>query len=303
MSDDLPEIPDMDRSDDFELLRLTDGRSLAYLEWGDPEGFPTFYFHGTPSSRLEAAFAHAAARRHGIKLIATDRPGYGRSDFQSGRCFSDWPRDITALADHLGITAFGVAGHSGAGPHLFACGVFIDPERLKFIGALGPFGPVASPQIASGLGKLDRFYLKLARRVPRIMHLAFAPIGLAARYWPGLFFGVMRSSVAKADKRALKNQSFLATFRRMEREAFRQGSRAAAHEAFLCYTPWDFDISDIQVPTYIWLGAEDIFVPNDMGRHLEHRIPGVEFHLIPGKGHFNIEDWDNILAGCARHIP
>ncbi len=32
---------------------LPDGRALAYLEWGDSTGYPAFYFHGTPSSRLE----------------------------------------------------------------------------------------------------------------------------------------------------------------------------------------------------------------------------------------------------------
>ena len=43
------------------------------------------------------------------------RPGYGRSTFQPNRTFHDWPRDVTSLADVLGVAEFGVTGHSGAG--------------------------------------------------------------------------------------------------------------------------------------------------------------------------------------------
>ncbi|WP_421706693.1 alpha/beta fold hydrolase [Algihabitans sp.] len=293
------DIPTDDRRDTFDLLVLPDGRKLAFLDWGDPTGFPVFYFHGTPSSRLEGAFADAAARRHGFRLIATDRPGFGRSDFQPGRRFGDWPRDVSALADHLGLDDFGVAGHSGAGPHLFACGAFLAPARLRFIGALGPWGPVASPAMTADLNALDRFYLRLSRHLPWVMRAAFAPLGWGATYWPGLFFGVMRASVSPADKAALSDKALLGVFRRMEREAFRQGSRGAAHEALIAFRPWDFDLAQVAVPTHIWLGEEDIFVPVAMGRHIERSIPDASLRLVPGKGHFNIENWDDIFAACA----
>ena len=37
-----------------EIHLLPDGRRLAYQQFGAADGFPAFYFHGTPSSRLEA---------------------------------------------------------------------------------------------------------------------------------------------------------------------------------------------------------------------------------------------------------
>ena len=62
-------------------VTLTDGRTLAYAEYGYARGAPAFYFHGTPGGRLEGRFLDAAARAHGVRLIALDRPGYGRSVF------------------------------------------------------------------------------------------------------------------------------------------------------------------------------------------------------------------------------
>ena len=44
-------------------IRLRDDRNLGFAAYGDPHGQVAFYFHGWPSSRLEAAPADALARR------------------------------------------------------------------------------------------------------------------------------------------------------------------------------------------------------------------------------------------------
>ena len=36
-----------------QTLTLSDGRTLGFAEWGDPDGKPVFYFYGSSSSRLE----------------------------------------------------------------------------------------------------------------------------------------------------------------------------------------------------------------------------------------------------------
>ncbi len=293
----LPEI-----HKEYQLHTLPDGRTLCYSQYGDPKGFPAFYFHGTPSSRHEAVFADSAGKKHGIRLIALDRPGFGHSTFQPKRTFLDWPEDVLMLADTLGHQQFGVVGHSGAGPHLFACGATISPDRLRFVGALGPWGPVASSEIKSTLNRLDRFYLRLARKFPVLMRVLFAPIGWCVRFAPQLFFRIMQSSVSTSDRSLLKDAVFVKKFTSILQEAFRKSTKGGAYEALICYSDWKFSIRDIRVPTHIWLGEEDIFVPRKMGVYLERTIPDVDFHFVPNKGHFNIENWDDILAACVRHV-
>lgn len=295
-------LPERTRTAEAELCTLPDGRVLAYLEWGDPAGYPAFYFHGTPSSRLEAAFADGAARRNGFRLISVDRPGFGRSTFQAGRTFRDWPTDVCALADALGLDEFGVVGHSGAGPHLFASGVFVPPKRLRFIGALGPWGPLATPEIMDSLNTADSFYARAAHLGPHPFAALFAPMGWCAKYSPGLFCRIVAATVPAVDQRYLRDENFLRHFRAMQLEAFRQGSRGGAYESYLEYRPWGFNIGEVAVPTHIWLGDQDSFVPRSMGEYYQRAIPGVDFHWAHGKGHFGIEDWDAILAACARDI-
>jgi len=103
------------------VLRLNDGRLLGYAEFGDPGGTPVMFFHGFPGSRLEGALGHEAAERAAVRMICIDRPGMGLSTFQPGRRMLDWPADVAALADALGIGRFAVGGVSGGGPYAAVC--------------------------------------------------------------------------------------------------------------------------------------------------------------------------------------
>ena len=47
-------------------IRLTDGRVLAYAEWGDPDGRPVFFFDGMPGTRLVMFDPGAAWRAYGF---------------------------------------------------------------------------------------------------------------------------------------------------------------------------------------------------------------------------------------------
>ena len=78
--------------------RLPDGRTLAYCEFGDPNGDPVFHAHGVPSSRLEGALLHDSALKYGFRVLSTDRPVLaGRLTFPTAgssitqRTFHLWP--------------------------------------------------------------------------------------------------------------------------------------------------------------------------------------------------------------------
>src|SRR5215510_1581231 len=110
-------------SADYRELRLRDGRTLAYAEYGRPDGQPIIYCHGSPSSRVEGDlfFDPAALADLAVRIIVPDRPGMGRSDFQPGRRIVDWPGDIEQLAVALNLESFTVIGESGGSPYATAC--------------------------------------------------------------------------------------------------------------------------------------------------------------------------------------
>ena len=65
-----------------KTIILKDGRKLGYVEYGDPNGKPLFFFHGWPGSRFSGGETDKAAKKLGIRVISTDRPGIGLSDLR-----------------------------------------------------------------------------------------------------------------------------------------------------------------------------------------------------------------------------
>jgi len=119
-------------------IKLSDGRSLGYAQYGDIHGRPLLYFHGLPGSRLDSSgpAPSAIAEKLGIRVVALDRPGFGLSDFQPERTLGDWPKDVVEAADALSLNTFAVLGLSGGGPYDAACARYIS-ERLTAATVVG----------------------------------------------------------------------------------------------------------------------------------------------------------------------
>ncbi len=99
-----------------EVVRLRDGRALAYTESRDPHGRPVFLFHGTPHSRIWCPEPQVAAQR-GVRVITVDRPGFGGSDpkdpLQPREHLDFWARTIPRAS----VTVWRDASHQGISKH------------------------------------------------------------------------------------------------------------------------------------------------------------------------------------------
>ena len=89
---------------------------LAFCEWGDPDGAPLFFLHGSPGSCLSRCLVNGEYERHAIHAITYDRPGYGLSSRQPRHGVADAAGDVQSIADHLGLAEFAVVGVWGGRP-------------------------------------------------------------------------------------------------------------------------------------------------------------------------------------------
>ncbi|CAG8071303.1 unnamed protein product [Penicillium nalgiovense] len=97
-------------------MRLSDGRTLGYAEYGCETGYPLVFMHGYPQCHLGASTLDHIFRQRRIRVIAPERPGFGLSTGQSDRRIMDWATDVQALAHHLSLSRFAIIGGSGGGP-------------------------------------------------------------------------------------------------------------------------------------------------------------------------------------------
>ena len=251
-----------------KTIKLKDGRTLGYAEYGAPEGKPIFYFHGFPSSRLDWPLfdTDAIAARLNARIIAVDRPGYGLSDFKRGRKILDWPDDVIELAEALQVDRFAVLGISGGGPYATACAYKI-PQRLTATAIVCGMGPAGAPGAKDGTAML------LSGKSALMRKLLLMLMAMGFRRNPDRFLSQMKDTVAEPDKLLLAQPEVVQTFIYSMREAFRSGTRGASWDAVLYKRPWGFRLQDISMQIHLWHGELDTQVPVSVGRYVADAIP------------------------------
>lgn len=281
-----------------ETVSLSDGRTVSYLDCGDPAGDPILYFHGSPGSRYEGWFFDRPARERGYRVIAPDRPGIGKSDYDQNYSLLSYTSDVAELASKFGFDQFDVIGLSGGGTTALSCAVAL-PNRVTTVGLVCSWAPVGSePQLADQLAPLDRVYKRLTALGPIPFVPAFSILGVAAQQLSPETFTVklLSGSLSNADRRVLSDPDLQRFMTENTRESFRTGARGPARDAYLRYRDWEFDIADVLCPVKIHHGTDDSFAPYAFGEYLHDNTPTSTLYTYSNRGHLGFfTDLDTVL--------
>lgn len=271
----------------LEAVTLSDGRRLAYAEYGDPAGTPVVYLTGGQLGRFDGAQWSALAARRGIRLITCDRPGFGQSDRQPDRSLLGWPADLAELLDALGVDHFSLFGLSGGGPHVLVT-LYRMGDRVERAAVVSGAPPLTMS------GRTRDTWLPV-----RILHAL-------AQHWHG---GLRRA--LEAQRRALEDpEKFLARMRRAlpEPDAQWMSSDPAGARHFvdagrdamangidgdfdewtrIHARPWGFPLSSIRHHVRLWYGRADRNVSIHVGRYLAQELPDARMIEVAESGHLS----------------
>ena len=279
-------------SRDDQAFLLPSGRVLGYAEYGCQTGYPLMFFHGFPSSRLEGYGTDQIARRHRLRIIAPDRPGFGLSTFQPDRRITDWPADVRALAHHLRLSHFAVLGGSGGGPYALACAHALPRETLSAVGIMAGAPPWQAgtqgvPMSSRAVSLAAKHWPAGLRRLVDMLVGTFR-MGLATRTatrwidnWLGKFEqGNDESSTIEEQRKRLLRNVF---------EGFAQGAEGMVHEAQLLTQDWGFRFEDVAYNRIqLWHGTQDKNAPVRMIRYMVERLPNSVLREFEGESHWTL---------------
>lgn len=276
-------------------IMLTDGRTLAYTDVGDPAGQPVVHFHGSPSSRREPYAFETAFADAGVRMITYDRPGYGVSSPSPGRSLRDAPRDAAALADALGIDRFVVSGLSGGAPFAMACRALL-PDRTAAVCLVAGDPDLAWPGARDGYAPLE---LAIIDAVDDDAAVAVCEGAIGAD--GSAFFASDGMRWAEPDLAMLADDSFAAHVQAVIAEGFRQGIAGYVRDVRAKGQPWPEIPHDRTVPVTIVHGDRDTIVPLDHARLVAQHVDGATLRVLPGHGHLSIlGEWPGVLAEVVR---
>lgn len=258
---------------------------MAYAEYGESDGAPVFLFHGLPGSRLSWGLLPGKPFPPGLRLVAPDRPGYGRSDPKPGRSLLDWADDATELADALGIEKFAIVGISGGGPGALACAWKI-PQRLESVSVVSSVAPPSAPGVFEGMSKTNRFFMKLAWHMPWLSTLNARFLASVIRKDPERYIDTMKFKMHDVDNLILARREIREMLAKDFAEALRFGAQGMVDDMAANHgSPWGFALNEIHITVHFWICELDHSIPPAMGNYLSEAVPNCKATHVPQAGH------------------
>ncbi len=269
------------------FFKVSSKRKLAYLRLGKEGGIPVYYFHGTPSSRLEAVVFSQHAEKYGYEIFAIERPGCGESDYINNYTNFNFVDDILKFSTEMNHEQFGLISFSGGSTYLNTC-LYKIPEKIIFAYDLGGWGPVGeNEELLKYLAPLDRFFIKKTSK--SIFKFFFSFLGYSSKLLSDkLFIQSLKSSISKDDWEFLQDKDSAKFFRSIVRESFKNGIKGPADDAIRCYRYWGFNVKDINYPVNIWHGKDDKFADINLAIYKHERNNKSLFKKFKDRGHLHL---------------
>jgi pimeloyl-ACP methyl ester carboxylesterase len=242
--------------------------TIGYDDTG--QGDALVLVHGHPFDRTmwgpQAEHAVAA----GWRVVVPDLRGYGETTVVPGATtLETFARDITGLADHLGIDGFVLGGLSMGGQIAMEI-VRLFPDRVR-----GLLLADTSPGAETEAGKAER------NRVADVL-LAEGVAGYADELLPR-----MVSALTLSDRPAVAKHVLT-----MMQGAHAPGA-AAALRGRAERPDYRATLEGVMVPTLVVVGTDDDYTPVAEAQAMHDGIPGSSLAVIDGAGHLpNLERAD-----------
>jgi pimeloyl-ACP methyl ester carboxylesterase len=220
-------------------MRLSDGRLLAWSEWGATEGLPVLFCTAAAMSG-SVGFGTDDLKELGLRLIAIDRPGLGASDAHLNKSLSTWVVDIREFIQFNRLHKVTAIGFS---------------QGAVFAFALAAAGIVEAIAIVSGQDELAHPSIKplLHPDVARMVAVVeqdtetFEKHFLQNATWERMW-QLMISMSGACDRLLYLDESFSQAFQRGLQEGFSQGAQGYVHDLVNAVSSWSFAVEDITVP-------------------------------------------------------
>jgi pimeloyl-ACP methyl ester carboxylesterase len=267
------------------MVHVDDERSLEYAEYGDSDGVPVVFLHGTPGSRRLGRLLDSAAATRGVRVLAPDRPGYGQSPPWPDRSVRDAEAFLTPLLDDAGVETAGLVAFSGGAPDALAAAA-ARPDRIDRLDIVSGATP---PDVSEETPAIQRLLARLATTTPTVLRGLFrGQAWLASRLDPSFVLAQYTDDAESIPDSAAE------TVKADFVEAFADSRRGAVAEFRHTARDWGVRFEDVDADVCFWHGEADTNVPIADARRLEKQVPNAELRALDDADH---------LQALLRSIP
>ena len=285
------------------IFALADGRSLEWADNGVDSEAALVFHHGTTIS-LDCfnAWMHAAAVA-GVRAVAINRPGVGRSTRKKGRRVSDDIVDAGELLEHAGITRFVAVGWSGGAARAMGTSKLAGCIAVHTIAGVSPRN-LDDPESLVGfdaaqIGRVREYLSDFDELVKNRSAMFAGEQDLQAEALLDELNTLPNFNLFEADYRA-----FAEDFSKSIRVALVQGFEIDSDDYFANISDWGYSLGEVNVPVTLWHGTDDDDVVFERAEYNARHLAQSELIRLEGQGHVNImvENREQILAAAINSL-
>jgi 2-hydroxy-6-oxonona-2,4-dienedioate hydrolase len=261
-----------------------DGLNVRYLEEGS--GVPAILLHGSSLGSSADVFRRnlQALGRQGIRAIAVDLPGFGKSDPADGASAAPAKTFVLRFMDALGLQRAALIGHSSAGSSVVNLAL-AHPERISHVIILGtgsllpPLETAAGKVGARGEAAQARLEERMVRQEPTLEDTRAL---LAAN--------LFHQELITPEELELRHQNSIG--RCFEQFVLRhaQAQDAGAGGKSKDAVPLWQRLTELKMPLLLIYGREDRARAAERATLLHERYPQLDLHFAEGCKH--LVPWD-----------
>jgi pimeloyl-ACP methyl ester carboxylesterase len=258
---------------------------------------------GTPGCRWSLRSDRSPWMQRGLRVITTERPGFGASTPLPGRGHAQPADDVAQILDELELDRVALIGGSGGGPHVLA---FAErhPDRVAAATVVVGAAPLNDDE-QNQMIELNVTASRLARAgdVEGLRELVTEERAEILAD-PLATFRQIMATAPPADQAVMADTLWQQAFVRGVTEALGQGVQGWLDESLVMENGWGEIAADAITTSVTWWHSDrDRNCPVSAAERLAARLANATFHLWHDGGHFTGyhregEILDELLARC-----
>lgn len=222
-----------------------------------------------------------------FRLIAMDRPGYGKSDVQTDLTPMAFAEQIRTLLDKKEIQQFSILSVSGGAPYSMAL-AYLMKERVLRMTSVAGVAPMTLRNF-SYMNSRQKKTWAMRNFVPeRVLRFGMNMVWKSSlEKFEQLVFTEMET-FNEHDRRVFADPVVGPFLTETMRQALRQGPCGILHDMRVYSKSWGFPINEIQCPVTLWHGSDDDVVHPRFASDMRDRLPKARLNLISNEGHYSL---------------
>ena len=289
----------VDGAPPIQTIQLSDGRRLAFREYGDAAGRHMLAFHEGMGSSLLPPGTDALARRLGLRIVCAERPGFGMSDPNPDYSFDAVADDMVELCDHLRLEDIRIAAILSGTPSAVQTAIRLNGRANRLLICSGR--PPRPSTHADGARNPLILFRERIQSSPWVIDTFYSIIRLQLTV-PLVERVIRRTAVfSDGDRAYFEDHPELAEYiAAYVGECLAHTVRGPADELKAFRRARNLTAAELRTPLIIWHGEEDVLAPlSDLMNYLGDKAQ--EVWTAPSIGHFMaLKHWERVLQRMAK---